>query len=45
MSQQQFEQFMQDQTEAIKRSELTPEEWIELFAEAFRNEWEAAHAE
>lgn len=40
MSQQQFEQFMQDQTSAIEASELTAEEWIEQHAEDFRAEWE-----
>lgn len=45
MSQQQFDQFMQDQISAIELSGLPPEEWVEQFAESFRTEWEAAHDE
>lgn len=39
MSNEQFSQFMQAQIEAIEASGLDAEVWIELHAEAFRNNW------
>jgi hypothetical protein len=45
MSQQQFDQFMEEQVAAIESSGLTFEEWIEQRAEAFRAEWENSHVE
>lgn len=45
MSQQQFEQFMQDQAAAIEASQKDAEEWIEQNAEDFRAAWEADHQE
>jgi hypothetical protein len=43
MSQQQFEQYMQEQSAAIEASELSAEEWIEQHAEEFRATWEKDH--
>lgn len=39
MSQQQFDRFIAAQCAAIEASGLTPEEWIEKYAEAFRANW------
>lgn len=45
MSQQQFDQFMQDQMQAIVDAGMadTPEVWIEQHAEEFRQQWEESH--
>jgi hypothetical protein len=40
VSQQQFEEFMAAQLEAVLASGLEPEQWVELHAERFRSEWE-----
>ena len=43
MSQQQFDEYMQAQAQAIVDSGDEPELWIEQHAEEFRAQWEKDH--